>query len=49
MNVQHNEGFTEYMKCPKCGYLKYCKHTGRGWICRSCSRIEKEKKNEKEN
>ena len=42
----HNEGFIEYMVCPVCGYVKYCKITRRGWICRSCDRIAKEKKNE---
>lgn len=42
----HNEGFIEYIACPVCGYVKYCKATPRGWICRSCDRIAKEKKNE---
>ena len=41
----HNEGFIEYMACPVCGFVKYCKATPRGWICRSCDRIAKEKKN----
>lgn len=43
MNDQHNEGFTDYMKCPKCGYMKLLKRTANGYICRSCARIEKEK------
>ena len=47
MNEQHNEGFTEYMACPVCGYVKYCKITRSGWICRSCDRIKKEKQNAK--
>ena len=46
-NTQHNEGFTEYMACPVCGYVKYCKITRSGWICRSCDRIKKEKQNAK--
>jgi hypothetical protein len=44
---EHNEGFTEYMSCPVCGYVKYCKVTPRGYICRSCARIEKEKQDER--
>ena len=30
-----------------CGYRKWCKELKNGWICRSCARIEKEKKNAK--
>lgn len=44
---EHNEGFAEYMACPVCGYVKYCKVTPHGYICRSCARIEKEKQDER--
>lgn len=36
-----------YIECTVCGYRKWCKELKNGWICRSCTRIEKEKKNAK--
>lgn len=36
-----------YIECTVCGYRKWCKELKKGWICRSCARIEKEKNNAK--
>lgn len=36
-----------YIECTSCGYRKWCKELKKGWICRSCARIEKEKNNAK--
>ena len=37
--------YPDYIECDECGYRKYCKLQNSRFICQSCDRIAKEKKN----
>lgn len=45
--MKDDREFPYYIECSSCGYRKWCKETKKGFICLSCTRIEKEKQNEK--
>lgn len=33
-----NERFSDYTRCKICGFIKYCRMTEQGFICKACSR-----------